>query len=170
MLRGKWVLENLLGAPPPPPPPDVPALEEDERRRAPRRRCASRWSSTARNPVCASCHKVMDPIGFALENFDAVGAWRTTNEAGVPLEPPTCWPTATKIDGVVGAAAGAAQAARRVRADADRKAADLRARPRPDRRGHAGGAAIVRDARAAATTGSRRSSGHRRTACRFRCG
>ena len=73
--RGKWILETLLGTPPPPPPPDVPELEPHgkERQRSP---CARPWRSTGRIPVCASCHSRMDPLGFALENYDGVGKWR----------------------------------------------------------------------------------------------
>ena len=76
VLRGKWVLENLLGLPVPPPPPDVPPLKgntEGEKPKTLREQMAEHRA----DPVCASCHKVMDPVGFALENFDAVGAWRT---------------------------------------------------------------------------------------------
>jgi hypothetical protein len=78
VLRGKWVLENLLGTPPPPPPPDVPALSEkqaDVQELTMRQRMEAHRS----NPGCASCHTQMDPIGFALENFDAVGKWRATD-------------------------------------------------------------------------------------------
>ena len=75
MVRGKWILENLLGTPPPPPPPDVPPLDEGEGV-APRT-MRERMEQHRRNPACASCHRIMDPIGLALENFDAVGAWRT---------------------------------------------------------------------------------------------
>lgn len=77
VLRGKWVLENLLGTPPPPPPPDVPALSEkpaDVQEMTMRQRMEAHRT----NPGCASCHAQMDPIGFALENFDAVGRWRTS--------------------------------------------------------------------------------------------
>jgi hypothetical protein len=84
VLRGKWVLENLLGAPPPPPPPDVPALKESEPGARPRT-MREQMEQHRANPVCAGCHKTMDPIGFALENFDASGAWRTTLDGGVPL-------------------------------------------------------------------------------------
>ncbi len=78
VLRGKWLLENLLGAPPPPPPPDVPALEEvpDGVRPAGMR---ERMAQHRANPVCASCHATIDPLGFALENFDAVGHWRASD-------------------------------------------------------------------------------------------
>jgi hypothetical protein len=73
VVRGKWVLENILGTPPAAPPPDVPPLPDETKPKTMRERTAAHRA----NPVCASCHKVMDPIGFALENFDAVGAWRT---------------------------------------------------------------------------------------------
>ena len=84
VLRGKWVLENLLGSPPPPPPADVPELPEDE---GPGQALTMRELLAAHraNPVCASCHAKMDPIGFGLENFDAVGAWRQS-EGGVPID------------------------------------------------------------------------------------
>jgi mono/diheme cytochrome c family protein len=75
VLRGKWILENVLGVPAPPPPADVPAFEEDVEARRPTS-VRERMERHRRNPVCASCHQIMDPIGFALENFDAVGAWR----------------------------------------------------------------------------------------------
>jgi hypothetical protein len=79
VVRGKWVLENLLGAPPPPPPPNVPALKENgEGIRATTVR--DRLEAHRKNPACASCHKQMDPLGFALENFNAIGQW-TDNDA-----------------------------------------------------------------------------------------
>ena len=80
VLRGKWLLENLLGAPPPPPPPDIPELGEDDTAAAPatmRERMARHRAS----PACSTCHAKIDPLGFALENFDAVGRWRA-GEAG----------------------------------------------------------------------------------------
>ena len=73
--RGKWVLENLLGTPPPPPPPDVPELEETGRQLGGTLR--QQLEQHRADPSCASCHARMDPIGFGLENFDAIGAWRT---------------------------------------------------------------------------------------------
>ena len=79
VLRGKWLLENLLGAPPPPPPPDIPELDEDTSGAAPatmRERMAQHRAS----PACATCHAKIDPLGFALENFDAVGRWRAGEE------------------------------------------------------------------------------------------
>jgi hypothetical protein len=75
VIRGKWVLENLLGAAPPPPPPDVPALEEKNLGTAASVRV--RLEQHRANPACAVCHRQMDPIGFGLENFDAAGGWRT---------------------------------------------------------------------------------------------
>jgi hypothetical protein len=74
VLRGKWILENLLGAPPPPPPPDVPALDEHPVGKAVSLR--ARLEQHRANPNCSSCHARMDPLGFALENFDAIGRWR----------------------------------------------------------------------------------------------
>ena len=75
VVRGKWVLENVLGTPPPAPPPDVPALEEIDPEG--KMTFRQRLEAHRENPACAGCHAMMDPIGFALENFDAVGAWRT---------------------------------------------------------------------------------------------
>jgi hypothetical protein len=74
--RGRWVLEQLLGAPPPPPPPNVPELEEDGAGKS-AGSLRERMEEHRRNPACANCHAKMDPIGFALENFDAIGAYRT---------------------------------------------------------------------------------------------
>jgi hypothetical protein len=100
VVRGKWVLDNLLGTPPPPPPPDVPALRTNEsgiRPKTMRELMAAHRAS----PTCATCHKVMDPIGFALENFDAVGAWRT-HEPGGPIDASAALPDGSNVEGVVG--------------------------------------------------------------------
>jgi hypothetical protein len=75
VLRGKWILDNLVGAPPPPPPPDVPNLDEAKIGSSSSMR--EELEQHRKNAVCASCHKSMDPLGFGLENFDAIGAWRT---------------------------------------------------------------------------------------------
>jgi mono/diheme cytochrome c family protein len=99
VLRGKWVLDNIVGTPPPPPPPDVPALKENADGQKPRT-MREQMAEHRASPVCASCHKVMDPIGFALENFDAVGAWRT-REAGGPIDASGQLADGTKVDGVV---------------------------------------------------------------------
>ena len=86
VVRGKWLLENLLGSPPPPPPPDIPALVENDEGRAPAT-VRARMEQHRSNPACAACHAKMDPLGFALENFDAVGQWRSTDaEADAPID------------------------------------------------------------------------------------
>ena len=100
VLRGKWVLDTLLGAPPPPPPPDVPSLPD----RGPGGRPASgreRLEQHRENPVCATCHAQMDPLGFALENFDAIGAWRTS-DGGVPIDASGAMPGGASFQGVAG--------------------------------------------------------------------
>ena len=85
VLRGKWVLDNILGMPPSEPPPDVPDLQEN-RGGAEVLTIRERMEEHRTNPACAVCHKVMDPLGFALENFDAIGRWRVTDEAGVVVD------------------------------------------------------------------------------------
>jgi hypothetical protein len=97
VLRGKWILENILGTPPAEPPPDVPALEETENGRP--RSMREQMERHRGSPVCASCHKMMDPPGLALENFDAVGAWRT-HDAGQPIDPATQLADGSTVDGV----------------------------------------------------------------------
>lgn len=77
VVRGKWVLDNLLGTPPPPMPANVPPLPESNQKDGKVLTMRERMEAHRANPVCASCHKMMDPIGFALDNFDATGAWRT---------------------------------------------------------------------------------------------
>ena len=101
VLRGKWVLENLVGAPPPPPPADLDtALKTDPPGSAPKT-MREQMERHRTNPVCANCHQVMDPIGFALENYDLVGAWRTTDANGLPLNTADVLTDGTKVDGVV---------------------------------------------------------------------
>jgi hypothetical protein len=97
VARGKWVLENLLGAPPPAPPANVPPLEQTEVKGTLRQR----METHRKNPVCASCHTMMDPIGFALENFDPLGQWRTKDE-GYAVDAAGALPDGTKFDGVGG--------------------------------------------------------------------
>ena len=77
VLRGKWILENLLNAPPPPPPPSVPALDDTKVGQSASLR--QQMEAHRKNPACASCHSRMDPLGFGLENFNAIGAWRTVD-------------------------------------------------------------------------------------------
>ncbi len=92
--RGKWVLENLLGTPPPPAPPGVPELDKAELTGTLRQRMEQHRA----DPACASCHKLMDPIGLALENYDAIGRWRTI-DYGQPIEPSGELPGGEKIKG-----------------------------------------------------------------------
>jgi hypothetical protein len=95
--RGKWLLENLLGAAPPPPPPNVPALKENGEG-APPATVRARLELHRKNPVCASCHAQMDPLGFALENFDAVGRWRTEDaEAHTPIDASATLPDGSRF-------------------------------------------------------------------------
>jgi hypothetical protein len=100
VLRGKWVLENILGTPPPPPPPDVPALAEATGDSKPLT-MRERMEKHRANPACAVCHTRMDPLGFALENFDAIGGWRTT-EAGSPIDASGALPDGTRFEGAPG--------------------------------------------------------------------
>ena len=99
VVRGKWLLENLLGAPPPPPPPNVPALKENGEGGKPTT-VRERMEQHRSNPVCAACHARMDPLGFALENFDAIGQWRTEDaEAHTPIDASGVLPDGTKFNG-----------------------------------------------------------------------
>ena len=87
VLRGKWVMEVLLGTPPPPPPPDVPTLDESVTASAAGKRLTTRqrMEEHRKSPACSSCHKVIDPLGLALDNFDVTGAWRV-KENQLPVD------------------------------------------------------------------------------------
>ena len=98
-IRGKWLLENILAAPPPAPPPNVPALEETSKDGQPRS-VRDMLEQHRQNPVCASCHARMDPLGLSLENFDAIGQWRAT-DAGTPINASGVLLDGTKVDGPV---------------------------------------------------------------------
>jgi hypothetical protein len=102
VLRGKWILENVLGAPPPPPPDVVPPFEETTEAHKPRS-VRERMEQHRRNPACAGCHRMIDPAGLALENFDAVGAWRTRDGGtrGTPVDSSGQLLDGTTINGVV---------------------------------------------------------------------
>lgn len=97
VLRGKWLLENLFGMPPPAPPPDVPALEEKRPDGKPRTMREAMQAHSV-NPTCAGCHSRMDPLGFALENFDAVGRWRD-EDAGSPIDATGTFPNGVHFQG-----------------------------------------------------------------------
>jgi hypothetical protein len=102
VLRGKWILENVLGSPPPPPPDVVPPFEEDAGAAKPKS-VRERMEQHRRNPACASCHRMIDPAGLALENFDAVGAWRTRDGGtrGALVDASGQLVDGTQINGVV---------------------------------------------------------------------
>ena len=101
VLRGKWLLANILGTPPPPPPADVPDLPDrgDSGQAATVRERLERHRA---DPACAGCHAPMDPLGFALENYDAVGKWRTTADAGLPVDASGVLPDGTRFEGPQG--------------------------------------------------------------------
>ncbi len=95
--RGKWILENILGSPPPLPPPNVPPLKESVVGVKPTS-VRDRMEEHRNNPACAACHKIMDPIGLALENFDGTGQWRTT-DSGFSIDPSSQLVDGTILDG-----------------------------------------------------------------------
>lgn len=100
-IRGKWVLEQMLGTPPPPPPPNVPSLVDDENTRVLTMR--ERMEEHRRNPSCAVCHRIMDPLGFALENFDGLGRWRDTLAgSNAPIDSSGTLPDGTVFNGPAG--------------------------------------------------------------------
>jgi len=101
VLRGKWILSNLLGSPPPPPPPDIPALVEkgsDGKRLSVRQA----METHRKNPACAGCHAPMDPLGFALENFDAIGKSRSKGDTSEAIDTSGVLPDGTRFDGLAG--------------------------------------------------------------------
>jgi hypothetical protein len=93
VLRGKWILTNILGTPPPAPPPNVPPFNE-----AATGTVRERMVQHRSNPACSGCHSVMDAVGFAMENFDAIGRWRT-RDAGAPIDASGALPDGAKVDG-----------------------------------------------------------------------
>jgi hypothetical protein len=100
-IRGKWVLEQLLGSPPPPPPPNVPSLKDDAT--AQQMTMRQRMEQHRANPTCAACHRLMDPLGFALENFDGLGNWRVSTAPGSgPIDASGTTPDGTAFIGPAG--------------------------------------------------------------------
>ena len=127
--RGKWILDNLLGSPPPPPPP-VPDLKPH----APDGRLLTMREAMEQhrsNAICQSCHARMDPIGFALENYDGVGKWRD-KDGGNPIDASGKLPGGVEFEGAAGAEEDpGVELSRPVRGHGHRKVSDLRAGPRP---------------------------------------
>jgi mono/diheme cytochrome c family protein len=99
VFRGKWVLMNVLGTPPPEPPPNVPALV-DKKTQAKVQTMRERMAQHRANPTCSTCHSLIDPAGFALENFDAIGRWRVVDESFNPIDASGALPDGTKFNGV----------------------------------------------------------------------
>ncbi len=100
VLRGKWILNNILGTPPPDPPPNVPALD-DSKTSAKVATMRERMAAHRTNPVCAACHAMIDPAGFALEKFDAIGRYREVDESFNPIDTSGVLPDGTAFDGAV---------------------------------------------------------------------
>ena len=153
VIRGKWMLENILGVPPPPPLPDVPALKDNtvDGNLSVRKRLAEHRT----NPACAGCHNLMDPVGLSLEKFDAIGRWRDCRSRAAPIDASGGLPDGSEFADVDGLEAGVAAPSGAVRRHVCRKAADLRARAR--RR-------VLRCARRSARSSARR--GRRTSASR----
>ena len=101
VLRGKWLLDNVLGSPPPAPPPDVPEFPENEAGIT-AQSVRERLERHREDRVCAACHSLIDPLGLALENFDAIGGWRTSDELGNPIDALGRWPGGQDLEGFSG--------------------------------------------------------------------
>jgi hypothetical protein len=101
VLRGKWVLENILGTPPPPPPGNVPPLGENDPV-AKAKTMRERMEQHRSNAACSGCHQLMDPIGLSIENFDAVGRWRTRGEGDEAIDSAGALPSGVAFDGIAG--------------------------------------------------------------------
>jgi hypothetical protein len=101
VIRGKWILENLMGTPPPPPPPNVPDLKETEKK-AEKATLRQQIEMHRANPVCAACHSLMDPLGFALEGFDNAGRFRVVDATFSEIDTSGVFPDGTRIDGPAG--------------------------------------------------------------------
>ena len=100
VLRGKWLLNNIFGLPVPPPPPGVDSNLPEPKRGALPTSMRERLAQHRRDPSCASCHSVIDPLGFALENFDAIGGWRTVDESGRPVDATGTTVSGAKVEGL----------------------------------------------------------------------
>jgi hypothetical protein len=100
VIRGKWIMDNILGVPPPPPPASVPALKENTGS-GKTASIRERMAQHRKNPACSGCHQLMDPVGFSFENYDAVGRWRTVDNA-LPIDAAGSLPDGSKFEGVSG--------------------------------------------------------------------
>jgi mono/diheme cytochrome c family protein len=101
VIRGKWILENIFGTPPPPPPPNVPELKDDGKNAGKVLPMREQMAQHRANPTCAACHAQMDQLGFALENFDAIGEWRDRDPSGQPIDASGKLPDGTVFSGPV---------------------------------------------------------------------
>ena len=101
VLRGKWLLNNIFGLPIPPPPPGV-DVNLENKPGAPPKSIRARLDQHRQNVTCSNCHAFIDPLGFALENFDVIGGWRTIDETGHPVEPNGRTLSGVPVDGLVG--------------------------------------------------------------------
>ncbi len=102
VLRGKWLLDNIFGTPAPPPPPGVDTTLDSPEGAAVPATIRERLAQHRANPVCATCHAVMDPLGFALENYDVIGGWRTIDESGQPVDATGTTARGATVEGLVG--------------------------------------------------------------------
>jgi hypothetical protein len=102
VLRGKWLLNNIFGLPVPPPPPGVDTNLAEAQPGAAPVSIRERLAQHRQNPSCASCHSVIDPLGFALENFDAIGGWRTVDESGKPVDASGTTSSGANVEGLAG--------------------------------------------------------------------
>jgi hypothetical protein len=101
VVRGKWILENLLGSAPPAPPPNVPELTQTDGAGTPLP-MRERLAAHRERPACSGCHSLMDPLGFTLENFDAVGKWRTLDDTGASIDVSGALPDGKPFEGAEG--------------------------------------------------------------------
>jgi hypothetical protein len=102
VLRGKWLLNNIFGLPIPPPPPGVDTNLADNKPGAAPKSIRERLAQHRQSPSCNGCHSVIDPLGFALENYDVIGGWRTIDEAGKPVDAAGATVTGESIEGLPG--------------------------------------------------------------------
>ncbi len=157
VLRGKWLLNNIFGLPVPPPPPGVDTNLTENKPGAAPKSIRERLAQHRQNPSCNSCHAVIDPLGFALENFDVIGGWRTIDEAGKPVDASGATVSGRQDRGAARTAGAAARRSRTVSAHRHREAAGVRAWPTSRVLRSAGGDERSFATRRRTTTAGRRS-------------